>query len=691
MSANLSSTNPLLTPKDDNPLTKYGLGEISNVKVQNALAAHVNKQFEWNKQHKRNIGITERLIRNLRAKRCEYQPDEKLLLGEFNNIYVAICALKARAAESWLIDIIVNNIDKPWTLNPSVEPDLPDRLKEQVIDALLLELPEFKTFDALKDRAQQLKSAVQSIAVQQATATVQRMETHIQGQLQEGGWVDTFSAFIADLVVFPAAMIRGPISVGRPTPEWDGDNFTIKNESVLTTRTISPFNAYPAPNSSTCQDGNNFIEAIEYTHSDIHDLISVPSFLESNIRQVLDKYALGYTPTRIEDSTKKALEGKEQPLTSHSTGLEVRIYNGKIIGKMLAENGVLISDPQKFYECEVWVIGEYVIRAVLNPNPLGKRPIYGTSYVKVNGSFWGQSVIDTVYDVMRVCNAACRSIVRNMGYASGPVGEVDAGRLAPGEDGTEIEPYKIFQVGPDLTGTGGAAFKFHNVSMIAGELKEVFEYYMKLADDLSGVPAYVLGNPQVAGAGRTLGGLSMLMGNAAKGIKNVQLNIDRDVITGVVDAYYYYNMVVSTDNGIKADAKVVARGATGLLQRELAQTRTVEILQLLTPYAQQGLVSPQGIEYLLREVLKPTGMDIDKIIPDPDKASSENEIGTLLGGQGQSPSPPPPALPQQGGPQTPVLNTGTNTPPRLPAQSQPPLPTPNMQPFPKPVNLPQGA
>jgi len=634
-------------------------------------------------------GVTDRLLRNLRAKRCEYQPDEKALLGPYNDIYVGIAALKARAAESWLIDIILNNIDKPWTLTPSVEPDLPDRLKEQIIDVLLMELPEFKTFDALRDRTQQLKSAVQSIAVQQATASVQRMETHIEAQLTEGGWTDTFSKFISDLTVYPTAIIRGPIAVGKPTPDWDGDKFTVKTQSVLSTRVVSPFNAYPAPNCSSAQDGDNFIEAIEYTHSDIHDLIGVPSFLESNIRQVLERYKDGYAPTRIEDSPKKALEGKEQPISVHTTGLEVRIYNGKIKGKLLADNGVIIDDLQKSYEAEIWVIGEYVIRAVLNPNPLGKRPVYSTSYVKINNSFWGQAVIDTVYDLMRVCNAACRATVRNMGYSSGPIGEVVADRLADGETGAELEPYKIFQVQPDLTGTGAPAFRFHNVGVIAGELKLIFEYYMKLADDMSGVPAYVLGNPQVAGAGRTLGGLSMLMGNAAKGIKNVQLNIDRDIITGVVEAYYFYNMAVSDDIGIKSDAKVVARGATGLLQRELAQTKTVEILQLLTPYAQAGLVTPTGIEYLLREVLKGTGMDIDKIIPNPDKSQQTNELGTLFGGQGQTPSPAPP--PMQGGPQAPALNTGTNTPPNLPAQSQPPATPSNLAPFPRPLNVAQGA
>jgi hypothetical protein len=207
----------------------------------------------------------------------------------------------------------------------------------------------------------------------------------------------------------------------------------------------------------------------------------------------------------------------------------------------------------------------------------------------------------------------------------------------------------------------------------------VFEKYMKLADDLSGVPAYVLGNPQVAGAGRTLGGLSMLMGNAAKGIKNVQLNIDRDVITGVVEAFYMYNMLTSKDNSIKADAKVVARGATGLLQRELAQTRTVEILQLLQPYAVPGpdgkaIIEPDTLKYLLREILKNTGLDVDKAIPDPFAEETQSELMGALGGPN---------------PQVEQSNRGTSTPTQLPPQS---LPPPNTNPpIPTPINLPQGA
>lgn len=247
-----------------------------------------------------------------------------------------------------------------------------------------------------------------------------------------------------------------------------------------------------------------------------------------------------------------------------------------------------------------------------------------------------------------------------------------------------------------MTGTGQPAYRFHKVDSIAGDLMAVFERHMKIADDLSGIPAYVLGNSQVAGAGRTMGGLSMLMGNAAKGIKNVQMNIDSDIITGLVFGFFMYNMLTSDDEGIKADAKVVARGASGLLQRELAQTRTTEILQLLTPYVtprpdgQPGPISDQGIAILLREVLKTTGLPIDKIIPDPEaQANAQDLLKTLSGPGGPSMSDAQNGLPQAPGQQV-VQNRGTSSPVPLPPQSQSTL-APPFSSRPGPVNMPQGA
>lgn len=663
-------------------LAEYGITEGGNVPVQDALADYVKKQFDDAKQHKQAIGITDRLIRNLYANKCEYQPDEKGLLGPYNDVYMGICALKCRAGESWLNDIILNNIEKPWTLDPTPEPDLPEKLKLETVDLLLAELPHINSLAALKDRAKQLKSAQNKVAYAEAEKATQKMETKIADQMAEGGWTETFGKFIADLCAYPAAIIRGPVVVQRPTAKWDGNVYKISDSSIPVSRTVSPFDAFPSPSSTSCQDGHAFMERARYSHSDLHGYIGVKGFSEPNIRQTLDYYPNGYEIGLFDDSTRDMMEEKNQQSFNGSKLLDTIIYNGKIPGDLLAEHGILVKDPQKHYECEIWVVGDYVVRAVLNPNPLGLRPLHNTSYRKIPGSFWGQGIICLVYDTNRVGNASARALVRNMGYASGPIGEVVSDRVEGTQDPTNIQPYHVFLVQPDMSGTGAPAYKFHSVDSIAEDLMAVFERFMKIADDLSGIPSYVLGNPNVAGAGRTMGGLSMLMGNAAKGIKNVQLNIDRDVITGLINGFFMYNMLTSDDDGIKADAKVVARGATGLLQRELAQTRTVEILQLLTPYVQRGpngepgAISPEGLSILLREILKSTGLPIDDIIPNP---KAQDELMDLVRGLGgQAPG------------QEAVMNRGTSSPVPLPAQNQAPPPGPLTN-RPTVVNMPTGA
>lgn len=663
-------------------LADYGITDASNVPIQQALADYVRQRFDEAKQHKTAIGVEEILLRNLRANKCEYQPDEKGLLGPYNDVYMGVSALKARAAESWMLDIIANNIDKPWTIDPTPEPDLPDEMKMEVVDKLLVELPQIANLAALRDRAKDLKSAASKVAFAEAEQATERMEQRIYDQMAEANWPSVYAEFIAELVAYPAAIIRGPVVVQRPQAKWKKDQYEVTVSGMPISRVVSAFDAYPSPSSKSCQDGEFFCERGRYTSADLHSYIGAIGYNEGNIRQALERYPDGYEIGLFSDAERDQLEAKNQNVIGNGKLIDTIIYNGKIPGQLLIDNGVLVKDPQKHYECEVWVVGEYVIRAVLNPNPLGTRPLYSTSYRKISGSFWGQSPICLTYDVNRVCNASARALVRNMGYASGPIGEVVSERVSETENPTDIRPYRVALVGPDMSGTGSPAYRFHKVESIANDLMAVFERHMKIADDLSGIPAYVLGNPQVAGAGRTMGGLSMLMANAAKGIKNVQMNVDRDIITGLISGYFMYNMLTSTDDGIKADAKVVARGASGLLQRELAQTRTVELLQLLTPYVQPrpdgspGPISDEGLSILLREVLKSTGLPIDKIIPDPNRESEALDTLRLLGGQAPG--------------QEAVNNRGTSSPVPLPPQSQPQLTAPLTN-RPTVVNMPSGA
>lgn len=346
----------------DFDLSDYGINQAGNVEVQDALADHVRTRFNDAVLHKRSIGIESQLLRNLRANKCQYQPDEIGLLGPFNDIYMGICALKARAAESWLTDIILNNIDKPWTLSPTPIPTLPEDQKEQVVDLLLREIEQFRSVEALRDRARDLKGAHAEIAYAEAEKRTSKMETQVSDQLAEGDWTPEFSKLIADIVAYPTALMRGPIVVGRTVGTWDGKEYKPKKTSLPTVRTVSPFDAFPAPNATSCQDGEYFCERTRYSVGALYSLIGVDGFNSGNIRQVLDRYPEGFSYELMGDSERQRLEDKSPTgsvgvLSTPSRDLETVIYNGKVPGKLLAEHGIVVKDVQNGYEAEVYQIG----------------------------------------------------------------------------------------------------------------------------------------------------------------------------------------------------------------------------------------------------------------------------------------------------------------------------------------------
>lgn len=646
--------------------------ESKTTEIEDTLARYVRDRFNDALFHRRRLSVEDKLLKCMRSMRMQYTPEE-IALFESVDIYTGLSSLKARAGAAWINDILLNAQDKPWTISPTPLPELPDWMKEQIVQQLETEIQQLGMADVnqVKLRARDLKDAAYQDAQDDAQHACENMEHLVNEQLLDGGWRTTFGEFIEDLMVFPTALIRAPVVENVKQIVWERNKTKVVNKPLMKLRRIDSFDAFPSPDSTTTQNGHYFIERPRLTPETLYSAIGVPGFRDAAIRFVLEKYEHGYIERTTEDSERRRLEYRETPLLETRT-LDTLIYNGKIKGTKLLEHGVLVDDPQQQYECEVWTVANYCIKAVLNPHPTGLRPVYGTSYKKNNGSFWGESVISLLFDVERSYNSFIRAALKNAAYSAGPIGEVDTSRLGDDDKPTTVQPYSLTHVNPDLSGMGGGqpAFRFQLIPSTVDKLLEGATYFYKLADDISGIPAYVMGSPQVQGGGRTLGGLSMLMGNAAKGIKAVALHIDKDVIEQVVQMYYDYNMLTSDDPDVKADAKVIARGASGLLQRELAQNKMTDLLQLLTPYAQMQEAPPgttvvpqQVMQQFIGEILKSTGLNIQ--MPNKNRGS---QLSQDLQGAGVATG----------------MNRGMSNPPALPPQSQ----TPSQQVT--PINLPQG-
>ena len=215
-------------------------------------------------------------------------------------------------------------------------------------------------------------------------------------------------------------------------------------------------------------------------------------------------------------------------------------------------------------------------------------------------------------------------MVNNMSLASGPQVVFNIDRLPQGENITQLFPWKVWQVLSDPLAGTQKPIDFFQPNTMAQELMAVYQRFSDLADEYTGIPRYMMGGAAPGGAGRTASGMAQMMGNAAKNIKQVVANIDERVISPAVSRLYYYNMRYGEDLELKGDVNVIAKGASGLLEKEAAQQRRNEFLQLaLNSPVVQNIVGPEGIANLLRTAAKTLEMNQDDIVP-PDEIVKQN-------------------------------------------------------------------
>jgi hypothetical protein len=179
-----------------------------------------------------------------------------------------------------------------------------------------------------------------------------------------------------------------------------------------------------------------------------------------------------------------------------------------------------------------------------------------------------------------------------------------------------MHPWKIWQFQSSEFNDGSQPLTFFQPNSNANELMAVFEKFSARADEDTMIPRYMTGESS-PGAGRTSSGLSMLISNAGKGIKQVISNIDRAVIVPSIERLYQDNLRYSKDPDLIGDVKAVARGATSLVVKESEAIRRNEFLTLVlnSPVAQQ-IVGMDGAAELLREQARNLSGNVNRIVPD---------------------------------------------------------------------------
>ena len=638
--------------RQEREATDRALQERQNQPVILGLASYLRGC--WDRSQMAKKPIEQIMLKALRQRNGEYDADklQQIRAQGGSEIYMMITEVKCRAAESWLRDILLDNGSPPWDLQATPIPDLSPSQTREVQDMfaervlkMVEEFGKAPTREEMSEMREMVAQDYRFALLREAQTRADRMKIKIQDQFAQGGWESAFNDFITDLVTYPAAFVKGPVVRRQRALGWKtnamGQTVVEPIERLGPEyERVDPFYIYPEPGISNINDGYLF-EYHPLSRMQLSDLIGVPGYDEDAIRKVLE---IGNGQSWINEDVELQKNEEERKYYSYmkpTTEFDALEFWGKISGKMLREWGMSeeeVPDEAREYDANVWLVGNYVIKAVLNYDPLGEKPYAKTSFIKCPGAFWGKGIPEIIEDLQGVCNAAARALVNNMGISSGPQVEVNVERLPPNEDITQLAPWKIWQTINDPVGSSAPAIRFTQPDSRASELMAVYEKFSRLADDHSGIPAYVYGDLNVQGAGRTSSGLSMLMGAAGKGIRQVVMHIDTDVVKPIVLRQFVYNMRYDEDEAIKGDVEVLAKGAINLAVKETVNIRRIEFLNATANPIDIEIIGKDGRAAILREVAKGLQMPVEDVVPSREKEGYTGRITARAAAAMQQPA-----------------------------------------------------
>ena len=605
----------------------------------------------------------ERWLRAYRNYRGLYGPDVQFTEAEKSRVFIKVTKTKTLAAYGQIVDVLFAKNNFPLTVDPtelpdgvvdnvSFDPAMPKELQEDERGDSVSpygfngdgrEIPKgatSKTLEELlnpelRDKLEPIDNIKKgagttptSVTFSPAMIAAKKMQKKIQDQLDESSASKHLRSTAFEMALFGTGVMKGPFAVDKEYPSWDDETgeYSPTFKTIPQVSHVSVWNFYPDPDANNIEEAQYVIERHKLSRSQMRNLKKRPYFRSTVIDEAIalgENYDKEYWENDLADYAPE--HGVDR--------FEVFEYWGMCDVEMLQDQGVDI--PKELTEMDelqanVWICNGKLIRMVLNPFKPSKIPYMAAPYELNPYSFFGVGIAENMDDTQTLMNGFMRMAVDNAVLSGNLLIEVDETNLVPGQD-LSVYPGKVFRRQGGAPGQAIFGTKFPNV---AGENLQLFDKARVLADESTGFPSFAHGQTGVQGVGRTASGISMLMGAASGGIKNVIKNIDDYLLRPLGEGLFRFNMQFDFDPEMRGDLEVKARGTESLMANEVRSQRLMQFLQVssnpaLAPFAK--------FQYIIREIAKSLDLDPDKVTNNMDEAALQAEL--MKGMQTEQPTP----------------------------------------------------
>jgi len=575
--------------------------------------------------------IEDNWIEDLRAFMGQYDPEVLAKIqskGERSQVYVGLTRTKVLAAFSRITDLLFQPGQKFFSIEAtpvSKQPLVAQELTEQA--ALeIMQAAEVVDPGLVDDLIQARLAELQEEIALETESRVENMEEAILDQAVESNLEGKMKDAIMEQVIFgTGAMKAGTLRIDKDH-RWikgeEGFNLIYEESPFPEMEAVSVFDLYPDPHATSMDDLRDIFRRHIISRKEFRDLKDFPGFNEDLINECIEMNPEGnHDEAQHEKDRRQIANVNDRSSETHK--FELLEYWGSINGYDLQDAGADFGDEDDLaqeYHANVWIVDGKVIKAQLNPLPGGIIPYFIFPYEKNPHAFWGTGVPRMMRDSQATMNAATRIYLDNVALSSGPMVEVNTDIMASGEDPTELYPWRVFlREGGD---GNQPMVRFYQPQSNSPALVSVIELFRRFADETTALPSYTHGQTQ-SSLNRTATGISILMSNANIVLKSVIKNIDDYLTKPMIRSLYDWNMTWNENENVKSDMRIVAKGSTALIQKEVQSQRLLQFLSLINNPMDAQMVNR---EKLLTDIAKSLDIDPEEVIKSQKELMDEQAL-----------------------------------------------------------------
>jgi hypothetical protein len=573
--------------------------------VLKSLGDQLTKLFETYKNDR--LLTEQKWLRNLRQYLGVYDPEiENQLSVNRSRAYPRLTRVKCISVLSRVMNLMFPGNERNWELQASPNADMSS---EDVMEAVARlqqnqpqpSAPSFSTGPGQGPQITQemVQQAVNGLAQERA----EMLSRLIDDQLQELGGDQTLDYIALNRKVvqsgikYGVGVLMGPFVREQRNASWGVDPMTGAPAPQVSVRYkpqfefLSVWDFYPDLSGKTLNDMDGYFRRLVMTRAQVRRLANRSDFFGGIIKNYLKMNPQGNYKAQAFEQELRGMGTKANVNDQKVEGnkYEIIVWHGPVSGRELQQAGADVPEDKLAddIDAEVWMIGNCVIKADINPwRKIGAdvKTIHAFVFDEDDSSPIGNGLPNVVRDSQMSVAAATRMLLDNAGIVCGPNLELNTDLLRLDQDLTSVHAYKMWY----REGTGPEAQypAIRNIPIDGhlGELLQTIDLFMKFAD-LETFVGPATGGEMQRGMGepmRTAAGASMLRGDAALPFKDIIRNFDT-FTQSVISSLVQFNRKFNPGEAPEGDYNVIARGATSLIAKEIRGIQIDSLVATMTP------------------------------------------------------------------------------------------------------------